>query len=267
MRETQTTGEGPGLDWLKSRPKRSLYREQHPRLGPVVVKRFHDPSTLGRLHDRRRVRKEARTLRHWNRLGFPVPFPVEVRTHGSFFELVMPAIEGAQSLSQVLEAGPAPQGLAQRVGTLLAHMDRAGLVQGDLHPGNLLLDPAGEPWLIDPTPAPLFSGRAARDRNRWVRLCASVREVCRPPNSAPAAWPPTAVPQVPPPPVWIGSASKSARATFVSKTPPRGMPVGYGKAGPSPQSHPAGWPGKPAQDGPHPSRWKAQPKPRNNGSA
>ena len=75
MRETQTTGDGPGPDWIKTRPKRSLYREQHPSLGAAVVKRFHDRSALGKLHDRRRVRREARTLRHWNRLGFPGPIP------------------------------------------------------------------------------------------------------------------------------------------------------------------------------------------------
>ena len=180
MRETQSNGDGSKLDWIKSRPKRSLYRETHARLGPVVVKRFHDPGPLGALWDRRRANREARSLRRWKQLGFPVPAPVEIRLREGMRELVLPEIPGGQTLPQALGSAPPPRGLAHRLGTLLAQMDCAGLVQGDLHGGNVLLDRSGDLWLIDPTPEPMFSTRARPDRARWVRLCAGVRELSSP---------------------------------------------------------------------------------------
>ena len=173
----------PSLDpncIIKRRPKRTVYRERHPQWGPVIIKRFHAPTWWQRLGDRRRAEREAGVLQAWHNRGLPVPAPARVRRTDAHWELVLPEIPRARSLQEWLQgAEPWPldeRALAQTIGATLAHFDRSGSRQGDPHPGNLLIDEAGRPWLIDPTPSPAFSGRGELTRARWVQMAAQVRE-------------------------------------------------------------------------------------------
>ncbi len=178
----------PPGDLIKTRPKRSVYRETHAQWGPVIAKRFHGSDPWQPWRDRQRAQREAKALRRWAGLGLPVPAPVHVRRQAGYWEVLMPEVLGARTLEQFLEEAfesPAhtPRKTlreARAVGRLLARMDdpaHKGIAQGDLHAGNVLLDPEGQPWLIDPTPAPWFSSRRKPNAERWVRLCAGVREI------------------------------------------------------------------------------------------
>lgn len=176
----------PITNILKSRPKRTVYRALEPLAGmdAPIIKRFHAPGVLQGWRDRLRARREAKGLRRWRALGLPAPAPITIRRSAGHWELVLEAIPGARPLPQFLtEERLFPSKLkvtAHRVGKLLADLDRSGAHHGDPHPGNLLIDDQNMPWLIDPTPSPLFSDRAAPGRDRWVRFCAQVRELSSP---------------------------------------------------------------------------------------
>ncbi|MDF1837386.1 MAG: lipopolysaccharide kinase InaA family protein [Planctomycetota bacterium] len=171
---------------LKSRPKRTVYREleSKPDGECLVVKRFHAPGFGQGLRDGLRAHREAHGLRRWKALGLPAPTPVSVRHRAGHWELVMEGIRGARTLPDFLtqeRADPGrTRGVAMAVGQLLAKLDRSGAHHGDPHPGNLLIDSQDGPWLIDPTPQPLFSSRALPGRQRWVRLCGQLREISTP---------------------------------------------------------------------------------------
>ncbi len=176
----------PITNILKSRPKRTVYRSLEPLAGmeSPIVKRFHAPGVLQGGRDWLRARREARGLRRWRALGLPAPAPIMIRRSAGHWELVLEAIPGARPLPQFLtEERLFPSKLkeiAQKLGRLLADLDRSGAHHGDPHPGNLLIDDQNMPWLIDPTPSPLFSKRAAPGRDRWVRFCAQIRELSSP---------------------------------------------------------------------------------------
>ncbi len=177
----------PITNILKSRPKRTVYRALESLAGmdsPPIVKRFHAPGALQGWKDGLRAHREARGLRRWRALGLPAPAPITVRRSAGHWELVLEAIPGARPLPEFLVQERHDRAklktAAHRVGKLLADLDRSGAHHGDPHPGNLLLDHQDLPWLIDPTPSPLFSGRAAPGRDRWVRFCGQVRELTSP---------------------------------------------------------------------------------------
>ncbi|HRV80707.1 MAG: hypothetical protein H6830_00020 [Planctomycetes bacterium] len=167
---------------LKVRPKRSLYEDLDEELGLVVVKRFHAPGSWQALRDPLRARREARALNHWATLGLPVPHPARVRNQAGYWEVYMPRIEGAVRLDEWLRTSStgAQARFAQRVGSLLARLDLSGAIQGDLHAGNCLRDDDGGLWLVDPTPQPILSRRSRPGPDRWLRLCAQLREISTP---------------------------------------------------------------------------------------
>jgi tRNA A-37 threonylcarbamoyl transferase component Bud32 len=177
---------------LKSGLARTVYVDAR----GAVVKRFHNPSAVQALRDRRRAAAEQRVLSALLARDLPVPRPLAVRRAGTAWEVVMERIEGAVDLGALLRgAAPVPlplDELAARVGALLARAHLAGLDHPDLHPGNVLVDGAGRAWLVDfhkarvrPRPAPLLLGE--RD---LVALLAYVREGLAAPARARlvAAW-------------------------------------------------------------------------------
>lgn len=172
----------PVTNILKSRPKRTVYRELEsgPGREPHVVKRFHAPGFAQGLWDGVRARREARGLQRWRALGLPAPAPVAVRRQAGHWELVLEAVPQARPLPQYLLQDKSNRGqilaTAAAVGQLLARLDRSGAHHGDPHPGNLLIDHTGRPWLIDPTPLPMFSSRSKPGWHRWVRFCGQLRE-------------------------------------------------------------------------------------------
>ncbi|MEZ6003412.1 MAG: lipopolysaccharide kinase InaA family protein [Planctomycetota bacterium] len=169
-----------GGDWtpLKVRGKRSVFRFQPADGSREIVKRFHSNNWL---KDWWRARREMRGLDRWAAAGLPCPHPARVELQRGRWELHMPEIAGARNLLELLAAGgPWPQGenaAADGLGALIARMDALGLMNGDPHPGNVLLDPQGRWWLIDPSPEPIGSGRTRPDFARWIRWAAQVREI------------------------------------------------------------------------------------------
>jgi hypothetical protein len=176
----------PITNILKSRPKRTVYRELESASDqvPYVVKRFHAPGVLQSLRDGLRAHREAHGLRRWRALGLPAPNPVAVRHRAGHWELVLEAVQDAQPLPDFLAQhrhdAKRLKHVATTVGALLARVDSSRAHHGDPHPGNLLIDIQDKLWLIDPTPQPFFSRRATPGWPRWVRFCGQIRESSTP---------------------------------------------------------------------------------------
>jgi len=138
---------------LGARPFRSVVLEADGHGRARVVKRFHHPNPLLAALDRRRARREFAALTALEGAGLAVPHPLEVRRGPRGWELVLAPVEGARTLREFLEPGASPPGgwprLAAELARLLARLQAGGWRHGDLHAGNLLVDGAGRPWLID----------------------------------------------------------------------------------------------------------------------
>jgi hypothetical protein len=137
---------------LRSRPFRSVTLETDEAGRLVVVKRFHHPNALLAGLDRRRARAEHRALAALHAARLPVPRPLGLGPFPGGWEVRLEPIAGARGLDELLR-GEAPAGgwarLCARLGALLAELHAAGIEHGDLHPGNVLVDRDGRPWLID----------------------------------------------------------------------------------------------------------------------
>jgi tRNA A-37 threonylcarbamoyl transferase component Bud32 len=138
---------------LSQRASRSVHLERDARGVPMVVKRFHHRGLLGALFDRTRARREAAALARLVALGLPVPKPLGVARVDGTWELRQEAIEGARALAELLGGRIEPPGgwrrLCRALGSLLARLHTLGIEHGDLHPGNVLVDARGAPWLVD----------------------------------------------------------------------------------------------------------------------
>jgi len=146
----------------------------------VIVKRFHHPGLLQRLRDRGRAHSEFEALGRLHRAGLRVPRPLAVVHRRGSQEVHMEAVPGAVSLEDLLNGTADPPDdwslLCARLGRLLASLIRAPFEHTDLHPGNVLVDGAGEPWCVD-----FHASRAGRDgaerlRTELVRAAAFGRE-------------------------------------------------------------------------------------------
>ncbi len=166
---------------LKANAARTVYVDSR----GVVVKRFHNPSAVQALRDRRRAVSEHRLLAALAARELPVPRPLEVRRARGAWEVVMEWIPEAATLGAVLAGerrSPVPlEVLATRLGRLLARAHAAGLDHPDLHPGNVLIDADGNPWLVDFHKARLRSRTDPKLLERdLVALGAAVRELFPP---------------------------------------------------------------------------------------
>ncbi len=162
---------GSSTRWLKRGLHRSVALRPGPDGAPEVVKHYRSRGWLRRLGDRRRAERELRLLRELHAAGLRVPRPRGASRVDSGWELATDCIEEARSLAELLRAPvdlPAsPELLARRLGTLVGHAHALGLVHGDLHAGNLLLDAGGDAWLVDVADAriggPLTDATLERD--------------------------------------------------------------------------------------------------------
>jgi tRNA A-37 threonylcarbamoyl transferase component Bud32 len=124
--------------------------------GPRLVKHYLPGNGLRRLRDRARTafglgaaQREWRGFALLARAGVPAPRALGL-AHSSAGDavLVSEALPG-QTLWDRLEARtPDRRSLLASVADLVATLHRAGIVHGDLHPGNILIGPAG-PVLLD----------------------------------------------------------------------------------------------------------------------
>src|SRR5262245_53690199 len=164
---------------LHARPFRAVSLEVRDGL-PVVVKRFHHPNPILARFDRARAERELGALAALERERFPVPRVLELRATEAGWELCCTAVEGARTLGESLRSASPPPGgwerLLARLGELLARLQAAGWVHGDLHPGNVLVDSCGSPWLVDLRRARRAAPDPARALDEVVECAAMARE-------------------------------------------------------------------------------------------
>ncbi|HEX5960358.1 MAG TPA: 3-deoxy-D-manno-octulosonic acid kinase [Rhodanobacteraceae bacterium] len=95
---------------------------------------------------------EFRLLAELRMRGLPVPAPIAARyqRRGPYYtaDLITREIEGAKTLTQVIEAQRFDGALAGQVGALVARFHAGGVDHADLNAHNILLA-KGELWLID----------------------------------------------------------------------------------------------------------------------
>ncbi len=165
---------------LKEGPNRSVWFEAEPT--PRAVKRFHSRGYLARLLDGRRARREYRMLRELALRGLPVPTALVPQRVQRRWQIGSSWIQGARPLEDVL-AGRSPwpnepRRVARRLGRLLGLAHARGVRQRDLHAGNVLLDDAGEPWIVDPAGIRLGPAGARAAGADLERACGFLRERC-----------------------------------------------------------------------------------------
>ncbi|MCP3916845.1 MAG: hypothetical protein GY711_14940 [bacterium] len=161
---------------LKRSPKRTVTLESD-TAGKRVVKRFHAPTRAGRLFDGERARREHRSLLQVRAAGLRAPAPLDLRKREGRWELVTEWIDGTTLRARMHSGGPWPAALMRRLGTELASWFQRGVDHADLHPGNVLLDDDGAPWLIDTAHCRVTSTPAPeRIRRTLIELAAGSRE-------------------------------------------------------------------------------------------
>ncbi len=166
------------------------------RVGRVVVKSYYRGGLVARFNRRHyigggraRSEKEFEWLFRVRKLGIHAPEPIAAARRGWLFYrcwLVSREVAGATSLAQLSidrpESLDAPLNRCRRqVERLIAHR----ILHPDLHPGNVLVDPGGDAWIIDFDRARFYrrgrSRLAARYRQRW---CQAVHKYGLPPELA-----------------------------------------------------------------------------------
>ncbi len=135
---------------IKERTVRSVLRGELNGI-PVHVKVFRTDKLSDRARDALRGPRGERELRNLLRargLGLPAVEPLGsgMATDGELLRSFV--------ITRTVVAGEPftfgmPTAVLQRVGALLRRMHDTGVLPGDLHPGNLLVDREGAPWLLD----------------------------------------------------------------------------------------------------------------------
>ncbi len=107
--------------------------------------------------------------------------PREVRRLEAGWCLTMDRVSNGRPLARVLETGSAPSDLGEQLGRLIAQLVHLGMLHGDLHLDNLVVDAESKVWLVD------FGQARTRDkrillanREDLLALLGSLREVTDP---------------------------------------------------------------------------------------
>ena len=100
-----------------------------------------------------RAMRELALLAEMRAEGLPVPEPIgsRLRRVGPLYraDLLIGRISSASDLLVLLQAGPLSAGQWQQIGSMIARFHAAGIDHTDLNIHNILLDDAGQSWLID----------------------------------------------------------------------------------------------------------------------
>jgi tRNA A-37 threonylcarbamoyl transferase component Bud32 len=141
-----------GFEVQKQRTVRTVLRGAIDGV-PVHVKVFRADTLADRARDAMRGPRGDRELDHLLRaraLGLPAvePLAAGLAIDGDTLRafVVTRTVVGARQFT-FAEAPP----VQASVGSLLRRMHDGGVLPGDLHPGNLVVDPDGRPWLLDLT--------------------------------------------------------------------------------------------------------------------
>ncbi|MBN8726790.1 MAG: 3-deoxy-D-manno-octulosonic acid kinase [Xanthomonadales bacterium] len=144
-------------------------------LGACVLRHYRRGGLMARLSRdrylwtglaRTRAMREFELLAELSNQGLPVPVPVAARIvrDGARYrgDLLTRRIDGSQTLAALLDAGRADAAVAKRIGAMLARFHAARVWHADLNAHNILVDAAGDTWLID-----FDRGRKREPRLAW----------------------------------------------------------------------------------------------------
>jgi len=152
----------------------TVSRGEIDELGPVVVKHYRRGGGLGQLISRSYVRTrgaprpeaEFAMLLRAHQLGLSVPVPVAFATRGRWIYrgwVVTREIPGVQTLAELAVAEPArARAAAQAVGREVRLLVKHLICHVDLHPGNVLVGPNDQVYLIDFDKAYAYPANPAR---------------------------------------------------------------------------------------------------------
>lgn len=177
--QTPSGPSGKALGGRRQMPSLELDRK-----GPVVVKSYRRGGLPGRIIRRHYLKRgpirgaeELEWLKRVRLLGVKAPEPVVAAHKGILVYrcwLVTREVTGAIALAQLSLDHPEALGAigpicTRQIDILIANR----IFHPDLHPGNVLVDPEGQIWIIDFDKAGYYRGRrqhlADRYRQRWRR--------------------------------------------------------------------------------------------------
>lgn len=159
--------------------RRSVFIDRLPGIGRIAVKEYRRGGQVRRFVDRHHVRGgptrgecELRELRFVRSLGIRAPEPVACASRGLLFYrgwLITRYVPNQGTLASIgrrstRRLSDFAAATAEQVALLMAHR----VLHVDLHPGNVILDEHGSPWLLDFDRAIVFRGPFDHLRGRYV---------------------------------------------------------------------------------------------------
>jgi 3-deoxy-D-manno-octulosonic acid kinase len=139
---------------------------RHYRRGGFVA-RFIDDHYLWLSAERTRAFREWRLLRSLRSAGLPVPNPVAARVYrtGCIYtaDIITTYLPDTRKLSAFIAQGNAPGGCWRRVGAMIRAIHDHGVDHPDLTAHNVLLDGAGNVFLVD------FDNARRKPPGAWQR--------------------------------------------------------------------------------------------------
>ncbi|MCA8864172.1 MULTISPECIES: 3-deoxy-D-manno-octulosonic acid kinase [unclassified Halomonas] len=161
-------GEAPGRGsslFLQATPTEQWVLRPYRRGG--MAAKFSEKRYLWSGAERTRAFRELRLTAKLFEQGLPVPRPVAncVTRYGLTYEaaLITVRIAGAKAFAELLVNDLADEALLKRIGAMIYRFHQAGLDHVDLNARNILIDPSGEPWLID------FDRCRLRSPGKWEK--------------------------------------------------------------------------------------------------
>jgi 3-deoxy-D-manno-octulosonic acid kinase len=140
---------------------------RHYRRGGLVA-RFIDDHYLWLGAERTRAFREWRLLRELRAAGLPVPNPVAAHVYrtGAIYtaDIITSYLRDTQKLSWFIAQSRAPAECWRRVGSMIRAVHDHGVDHPDLTAHNVLLDAAGNPFLVD------FDNARVKPAGEWQRL-------------------------------------------------------------------------------------------------
>jgi 3-deoxy-D-manno-octulosonic acid kinase len=140
---------------------------RHYRRGGLVS-RFIDDHYLWLGADRARAFREWRLLRQLRAAGLPVPNPVAAHVYrtGVIYtaDIITAYLPDTRKLSWFIGQGRVPAACWRRIGAMIRAVHDHGVDHPDLTAHNVLLDEAGQPFLVD------FDNALEKPPGEWSRL-------------------------------------------------------------------------------------------------
>ena len=151
MHKVTQTERGRGASWFVDADDQEWVLRHYRRGG--MVARFIEEHYIWTGLENTRAWKEWKLLAELHQSGFPVPLPVAARVcrHGIVYkaDIITQRIPDALSLAQRLSGGSYDDRCWKTMGEVIARFHTAGIYHADLNAHNIMLDKAGQVFLID----------------------------------------------------------------------------------------------------------------------